>query len=76
VSGNGMQGWVLVRYPRNRLVFADGERLGLTNKLLIIAPGRHIFDLGSDVNYTPALRRIDVVGTTADDPTIIVFEPS
>jgi len=68
-----MQEWVIVRFPRSRSVFVDDQRVGPTNRLLSVPPGRHTVDLGSPVDYTPAGCTVEVSGTASDDPMEIVF---
>jgi hypothetical protein len=68
--------WVRVDYPqRTRDVFVDGRRSGQTNKTLIVARGKHRFELGLPADYAPRKRELSVQGTSAIQPLVIAFAP-
>jgi hypothetical protein len=56
-------------------VFMDNQPMGHTGDRLTIQAGFHDFDLGSPANYTPAMQNVNVVNTTAPNPTIVPFAP-
>lgn len=65
--------YVRVTYPTGRLVYIDGEKSGLTNEVLRIDAGTHLFDLGNLANYEPASQEIAVEGTTVLVPMVVAF---
>lgn len=65
--------YVKVVYPTNRFAFIDGEKGGITNDVLRVEAGTHVFDLGNQKNYEPQSREVEVEGTTVLKPMEIVF---
>ena len=65
--------YVKVVYPTNRLAFIDGEKGGITNDVLRVEAGTHVFDLGNQKNYEPQSRKVKVERTTVLKPMEIVF---
>lgn len=65
--------FVIVTYPTNRLAYIDGEKSGITNSVLFVDSGTHIFTLGPYSNYTPESQEIMVEGTTVFEPLEIIF---
>lgn len=66
--------YVIVRYPRKRAVYIDGEENGETEDRLRVEEGTHTIHLGDPRNYTPKWRRPTVTGTTSSEPMEIEFE--
>lgn len=56
-----------------RTVFIDNQSQGLTDTVLSVPIGRHVFDLGLPANYLPPFH--DVFIDTVPDPTIVPFTP-
>ena len=71
----GAMKYVIVKYPEERSVYADGEYFGLTEEVLRIDAGTHLFDLGEPVDYTPASQSVAITGGTNLIPFEIIFEP-
>lgn len=65
--------YVKVTYPTDRFVYIDDEQAGRTNEILRVAAGTHVFDLGTQANYQPAMRQVDVKDTTVLQPLVIAF---
>ncbi|MGH8488709.1 MAG: hypothetical protein ACREXS_07590 [Gammaproteobacteria bacterium] len=65
--------YVKVVYPTNRFVFIDGEKGGISNDVLRVEAGTHVFDLGNQKNYAPQSQEVEVEGTTVLKPMEIVF---
>lgn len=65
--------YVKVVYPTNRFAFIDGEKGGITNDVLRVEAGTHVFDLGNQKNYKPQSQEVEVEGTTVLKPMQIVF---
>jgi hypothetical protein len=65
--------YVKVVYPTNRFVFIDGEKGGISNDVLRVEAGTHVFDLGNQKNYEPQSQEVEVDGTTVLKPMEIVF---
>ena len=65
--------YVKVVYPTNRFFFIDGEKGGITNDVLRVEAGTHLFGLGNQKNYEPESQKVEVEGTTVLKPMKIVF---
>lgn len=65
--------YVKVVYPTDRFVFIDGEKSGITNEVLRVDAGTHVFDLGNQKNYQPQSQEVAVQRTTVLKPMEIVF---
>ena len=65
--------YVKVTYPTNRLVYIDGEQNGVTNDVLRVDAGTHIFELGHLDNFRPASRKVLVQDTTLFEPMEVAF---
>lgn len=65
--------YIIVSFPTNRFVYIDEEKGGRTNAKLHIEAGTHVFDLGSQKNYKPDSREVEVTGTTVLQPMLIAF---
>ncbi len=66
--------YVRINYFRSRNVYIDGALSGKTNVILRVDEGTHIFDLGPNLNYSPASIKKKVTGTSALRPIEINFE--
>ncbi len=65
--------YVVVTYPEERPVRIDGEFNGLTNEVLRVDAGTHLFDLGVPADYKPASRSAMVKDTTVLEPLEVAF---
>lgn len=66
--------FIVVRFPRKRSVFIDGEETGETGERLRVEEGTHTINLGDPRDYVPKWRRPTVTGTTSIEPMEIEFE--
>ncbi len=66
--------YVRINYFRSRNVYIDGALNGKTNTILRVDEGTHIFDLGPNLNYTPASIRKKVTETSVLRPVELDFE--
>jgi hypothetical protein len=66
--------WVEVQFPGTRDVFIANRLVGPTNKPLITREGPQTIHLGPDGGYKPREQRVNVTGTAADDPKIVIFQ--
>ena len=74
--------YVHVRYEkdgrpirRNVYVTTGPEPIGKTNTVLRVGKGVQRFNLGPDVNYTPAEQRVVLRNTTRTRPKRVEFTP-
>lgn len=68
--------WIRVSYPVQRSVYADGERVGNTNRLIYVGEDATLrVDLGEPVDYTPRCHRQRVAGASRRRPLLLSFEP-
>lgn len=65
--------YVKVTFPTKRMVYIDGEQNGLTNDVVRVDAGTHLFELGSLNNYQPSSRKVLVQDTTVLTPLEIAF---
>jgi hypothetical protein len=69
-----MMNWIKVIFTGTRTVFADGNELGETNKVLFLGEsGTYTFSLGEPENYHPLEKKLPVSGTTRMHPLVIEF---
>lgn len=68
--------FLLVQYPRRRLVMIGGEAVGFTNVVIEIEGGSYTVQLSPPANYTPDSRRVTLANTSVLDPKVIAFEPA
>jgi hypothetical protein len=69
--------WIRVTYPLQRSVFAEGKRLGNTNKLLFVGEDATLrLHLGMPIDYKPKSVTRRVAGTSRSRPLELVFDPS
>jgi len=66
--------FVIVKYPMSRTVLVDGEKSGLTNKILRLAEGTHTFELSGAKNYKPLSQTLAIKGTDSVNPKEVTFE--
>jgi len=64
--------YLLVVYKQDRDVFADGERVGVTNHTILIASDEYLISLSGD-GYTPATADVVLAGTSIMRPKVVVF---
>lgn len=74
LEGLAMLQYVRINYFRSRNVYIDGALNGKTNVILRVDEGTHTFDLGPNLNYTPASIKKKVTGTSALRPIELNFE--
>jgi len=65
--------YVIVTFPTRRRVSIDGEYNGLTNEVLRLDAGTHLFSLGRHANYRPAEQQALVQDTSVLQPMQIAF---
>ncbi|MEN8136182.1 MAG: hypothetical protein ABFS18_11705 [Thermodesulfobacteriota bacterium] len=66
--------WIKVIFDGERTVYADGNGLGETNKVLFLGEsGTYTFSLGKPENYHPLKKKLQVSGTTRKHPLVIEF---
>jgi hypothetical protein len=64
--------YLLVVYKEDRDVLADGDRVGVTNHTIPLAPDEYVITLGGD-GYAPASEDVVLAGTSIMRPKIVVF---
>jgi hypothetical protein len=65
--------YVFVSFKEDRMVLADGKKLGQTNQTLLIIKGHHSFTLAGQQNYHPAKVDAVIQQTTSLSPYKIAF---
>lgn len=65
--------YVFVSFKEDRMVLADGKKLGQTNQTLLIIKGHHSFTLAGKQNYHPAKVDAVIQQTTSLSPYKIAF---
>jgi len=73
-EGGIMPEYVRVRFPEQRDVFVDGDKMGRTNRKFRIGRGTYVFDLGDPQDYAPLSRTRTIKNTTEDEPLEVPFE--
>jgi hypothetical protein len=63
--------YIIVAYPTLRDVLVNGQIAGMTNDVLMIQRGRHVFSLGGPQDYRPRTVTKSVENTTPASPLII-----
>jgi hypothetical protein len=66
--------YVTVTFPTARQVLINGKQSGMTNQILHVQRGTHVFTLEGDQNYSPASHRVALGYTSSIAPREIVFE--
>jgi hypothetical protein len=64
--------YLLVVYNGDRDVLADGDRVGVTNHTVLLAPNEYIITL-SGAGYVPASADVVLAGTSIMRPKVVVF---
>jgi hypothetical protein len=67
--------YLLVTYPEDRPVLADGEEVGFTNHLLLLPADEYAITLAGD-GYTPASQDIVLSDTSEVKPMVVPFTPA
>jgi hypothetical protein len=67
--------YLLVTYPDDRAVFADGEEIGLTNHVLLLPADEYAITLAGD-GYAPASQDVVLSDTSEAKPMVIPFSPA
>ena len=68
-------GFLLIVYPTAREVFIDDVQIGFTNTPFQVSNGNHRIDLGTNRDYTPSIRRVEVRGEPYAAPRTTSFQP-
>jgi hypothetical protein len=66
--------YVTVTFPKTRQVLIDGQHSGVTNQILQVQTGTHVFALAGAQNFAPASQRVAVVNTSSIIPLEVPFE--
>jgi len=64
--------YLLVVYKGDRDVLADGDRVGVTNHTILMAPDEYIITLGGD-GYEPPSETVVLAGTSIMRPRVVSF---
>jgi hypothetical protein len=67
--------FVILTFPTTRAARRDGRPFGTTGTKQDVEAGTHRFDLGPNVDYTPAFIEQTVIGTSFEFPMMIDFFP-
>jgi len=67
--------YLLVTYPEQRAVLADGNGVGFTNHTLMLPTDEYLITLGGG-GYQPASQDIALSGTSLVKPMVIAFTPT
>ena len=67
--------YLLVTYPEQRAVLADGNGVGFTNHTLMLPTDEYLITLGGG-GYQPASQDIALSGTSLVKPMVIAFTPA
>jgi hypothetical protein len=67
--------FLLVKFPTQRTVLADDNGVGFTNHLMLLAPDSYRIALDG-CGFEPAFQDIDLSGTSAVRPMVLVFNES
>ncbi len=65
--------FLLVVYPQERAVLADGDRVGFTNHTLILPPNEYEIALDGG-QTTPPSQTVVLSGTSVVRPKVVRFE--
>jgi hypothetical protein len=66
--------FLLVTYPEERAVYADGVGVGFTNHMLMLPADEYLITLGGG-DYRPASQDIVLSGTSQIKPLVLPFSP-
>ena len=64
--------FLLVHFPEQRTVLADDDSVGFTNHLMLLPSDSYRIALDGD-GFEPAFRDIQISGTSAVRPLVLVF---
>lgn len=67
--------FLLVVFPEERAVLADGDRIGFTNHTVILPPNEYTITLDG-TQTQPASETVVLSGTSVVRPKVIRFEPA
>ena len=67
--------YLLVCFPEDRDVLADGDRVGLTNHTILITANEYSITL-SGTSYAPTSQDVVVAGTSIMRPMVVSFMPA
>ena len=67
--------YLLVTYPEQRAVLADGNGVGFTNHTLMLPTDEYLITLGGG-GYQPPSQDIALSGTSLVKPMVISFTPT
>lgn len=67
--------YLLVSYPDQRAVLADGDGVGFTNHTLMLPADEYVITLDGN-GYQPASRDVVLAGTSIVRPMVIAFTPT
>lgn len=66
--------YLLVTYPDQRAVLADGAGVGFTNHTLMLPADEYVVTLAGD-GYEPPIQDVVLAGTSLVKPLVISFVP-
>ncbi len=64
--------YLLVNFPQERAVFADGSGVGTTNRVLMLPAGEYEITLDG-TGYTPLSQDAVLNGTSLNNPLVLKF---
>jgi hypothetical protein len=67
--------FLLVSFPEDRDVLADGDRVGVTNHTILISANEYEITL-SGTGYVPTSQDVVVASTSIMRPKVVVFAPT
>ena len=65
--------YLLVKFPQDCTVMADGSGVGATNKVLMLPAGEYLITLDAS-SYAPANQDVVLIGTSQIRPMVISFQ--
>jgi len=67
--------FLLVVFPEERAVLADGDKVGFTNHILMLPTNEYDITLDG-TGYTPTTQDVNLAGTTVVRPMVVSFAPA
>jgi len=67
--------YLLVTFPEQRAVLADGAGVGFTNHILMLPTDEYLITLEGS-GYEPPSQDVALVGTSMVKPMVLVFTPT
>jgi hypothetical protein len=64
--------YLLLTFPEDRDVIADGDRVGVTNHTILISANEYVVTLGGTA-YAPTSQDVVVAGTSIMRPMVVAF---